>query len=452
MKRFGRTFLPTLVVAAVFVTPLLSASPASAAFLGKRAVIAVAGHKAGAGGSDIWFLSGSGARVENATRGFGPAVHDPTFSPEGGPHIAFVANGDVFAVDRESPGGGHRVHRITGGSGRDRQPSFDVTGGKIVFARTTRGGVPRLLVANLSGTKVQALDYPKGSHHAIRGSDPAWAPYQTEVAYVRSTSNGAQIWVASVDGRTAPRYVANGTAPNWAPLGDQIAFVHGGNLYVVSSKGGQPKPVDLHLTAPSDRNPAWSPDPSGVITFDRGTGVIYEVNPYALAPRAHALRKSGKWSHADWQPACNILGRRGNHVLKGTSRPELICAHKGNDTIYAGRGGDRIYAGGGNDKVYGGGGNDFVEAGTGTDFIDGGPGNDHIEGGTGNDRIRDAGRGSGSDVLKGESGTDVMVADDGVRGNDNIDGGSQTDTCTVDNRTNVVPGDFVWECERITVG
>ena len=212
------------------------------------------------------------------------------------------------------------------------------------------------------------------------------------------------------------------------------------------------KPVDIDLVSQESVEQIWCSRQHAVITFDRGTGVIYEVNPYAVAPRAHALRKSGKWSHADWQPACNILGRRGNHVLKGTSRPELICAHKGNDTIYAGRGGDRIYAGGGNDKVYGGGGNDFVEAGTGTDFIDGGPGNDHIEGGTGNDRIRDAGRGSGSDVLKGESGTDVMVADDGVRGNDNIDGGSQTDTCTVDNRTNVVPGDFVWECERITVG
>jgi Ca2+-binding RTX toxin-like protein len=190
-----------------------------------------------------------------------------------------------------------------------------------------------------------------------------------------------------------------------------------------------------------------------VITFDRGTGVIYSVDPDAVVPQAHALRNTGKWSHADWQPVCNIFGKSGrNNVLRGTSRPELICAHKGNDTIYAGGGDDRIYAGGGNDKIYAGGGNDVVEAGQGGDYINGGSGNDHIEGGPSSDRIVDRGRGSGADVLKGEGGGDVLLAEDGIRGNDNVDAGPQTDSCTVDNRTAVVPGDFVWQCERIRVG
>jgi hemolysin type calcium-binding protein len=451
MRRIGRLFMPTALVAGVMISPLLTASPASAAFVGKRAVMAVAGHRTGAKGSDIWLLSSTGARLDNVTRGFSPAVNAPTFSPEGGPHIAFVAHGDIFAVDRLSPGGGHRVHRVTSGPDRDAQPAWDVTGGKVVFARTPRGGGPRLLIANLSGTKVQALDYPRGSQTAIRGSDPAWAPYQTEIAYVRSTSNGPQIWVASGDGRIAPRYLTDGAAPNWSPLGDQIAFIRGGNLYVVSSSGGSPKSVDLHLNAPGDRNPAWSPDPGGVITFDRGTGIIYSVDPDVLVPRAHALRNTGRWYHADWQPVCNITGRNGNNVLHGTSKPELICAHKGNDTIYAGGGGDRIYAGGGNDRIYLGGGDDFVEGGLGSDYIRGGAGNDHIEGGPSNDRIVDRGSSSGADVLKGEGGGDVILADDGVRGNDKVDAGPDTDTCTVDNRTSVAPGDFVWQCERVRV-
>jgi hypothetical protein len=452
MRRTARVAVPMVLVAGVMMTPLLTASPASAAFLGKRAVMAVAGHKTGATGSDIWLLSASGARVDNITRSFAPAASQPAFSPEGGPHIVFVARGDLYVADRQSPGGGHQVHRVTRGNDKDAQPSFDVTGGKIVFARTPRHKEPRLLIANLSGSKVQALDYPKGSHTAVRGSDPAWAPYQSEIAYVRSTSKGPQIWVASMDGRTAPRYVTDGTAPNWSPLGNQIAFTRGGNLYVVSSRGGTGKPVNMHLTAPADRNPAWSPDPGGVITFDRGTGVIYQVDPDAAVPQAHALRKTGKWGHADWQPVCNINGKSGSNVLRGTSRPELICARKGNDTIYAGGGGDRIYAGGGNDKVYMGTGSDFVEAGIGNDYVRGGSGNDHVEGGPGADRIVDQGKGSGSDVLKGEGSGDVILADDGVRGNDSIDAGPQTDRCTVDNRTSVVPGDFVWQCERIRVG
>src|SRR5438132_13718368 len=204
MRRTARLFLPALVVAGVVISPLLAASPASAAFLGKRAVMAVAGHKTGATGLDIWLLSANGARMENVTGSFAPAAYSPVFSPEGGPHIAFVSNGDLFAADRESPGGGHNVHRLTGGPDRDGQPAFDVTGGKVVFSRRTNGGPPRLLIVNLSGTKLLPLDYPRGSNTAIRGSDPAWSPEQSEIAYVRSTSNGSEIWVASVDGRTAP--------------------------------------------------------------------------------------------------------------------------------------------------------------------------------------------------------------------------------------------------------
>jgi hypothetical protein len=414
--------------------------------------MAVSGHKTGARGSDIWLLSSKGRRLDNITRSFAPAATQPAFSPEGGPHIAFVAHSDIYAVDRFSPGGGHNVHRLTSGPSRDSQPAWDVTGGKVVFTRTPRGGEPRLLISNLSGSKLQALDYPKGSNRAVHGSDPAWSPDQREVAYVRSTKQGPEVWVASADGRIAPRFVASGAAPNWSPLGDQIAFTRGGNLFVVSSSGGTPKPVDVNVSGHADRNPAWSPDPGGVITFDRGAGIIYVVNPEAAVPSASALSKTGKWSHPDWQPVCNIQGTNGNDVLRGTSKPELICGRLGNDRIYAGGGNDNIYAGGGNDAIYGGGGADFIEAGLGSDYLNGGPGDDHLEGGGSNDRIVDTGSHSGSDVIKGEEGADVIIADDGVRGNDNIDAGSQSDSCRVDNRTSVVPGDFVWQCERVTVG
>src|SRR5919197_4719056 len=173
MRRTARLIATALFGAGVMISPLFSASPAQAAFLGRRAVMAVAGHKAGGSGSDIWLLSTTGARLGNITGSFAPRASSPAFSPEGGPHIAFVANGDIYAVDRKSPGGGNMVHRLTRGSDHDAQPSFDVTGGKIVFARTPRGGRPRLLISNLSGTKIKPLDYPRGSQTAIRGSDPA---------------------------------------------------------------------------------------------------------------------------------------------------------------------------------------------------------------------------------------------------------------------------------------
>jgi len=160
-----------------------------------------------------------------------------------------------------------------------------------------------------------------------------------------------------------------------------------------------------------------------------------------------------------------LIGSRAGDVLTGrVTRPDLIEARGGNDTVYGLGGNDTILTGIGLDVAYGGSGNDLItdagptnpnfEADTlfggpgndtligkdGDDHLFGGPGNDKLDGGEGNDSLVG---GDGNDTLLGRSGHDTLVGgngndllrgfawDDllqGNGGNDTLTGGAGRDT------------------------
>jgi hypothetical protein len=454
----------------VALGPILTARPASAAFLGKRNVIAVSGPQQDGSGNDIYLMGLSGRRVQNLTMGRLSNAVEPTFSPEGGPHIAFVNKpvnggpGDIVVIDRDSPGSGlSRYVRLPMNNGADDgEPAWSPSGGKIAFTRTVKGGTPTIFTTNLRGelSKTGALDCCKGSGglHAIHGTEPAWSPDSSQIAYVTPGST-KEIWIASVDGSRREFQLTAGDQPNWSPRGDHITFVRGGSVFVAhlnpmhTGLAATPRLVDDRSHSKTrDQNPAYSPDVGGVVTFDRGDGVIYRVSPGARRPQVSRLSSTSfpRISHADWMPDCNVKARPTVGTVldeRGKGGPLLICGKKGNDTIYGTGKGDRIFGGAGNDIIYAGGGDDFVLGGQGGDHnvIYGGAGSDHLEGGTGPDRIVDTS--SGRDVLKGQDGNDMIVANDGKKGNDNVDGGIGTDNCSVDNLPSDYTGDFVWGCE-----
>ena len=454
------------------VAPFASAAPASAAFLGKRSVIAVSAPQQDHSGNDIYLMSQRGTKVQNLTLGRLANAVDPSFSPEGGPHIVFVAKpvnggrGDIVVIDRDSPGSvTSRYVRLpmNTSAADDEQPAWSPSGGKIVFTRTVNGGAPTIFTTNLRGdrSKTEALDCCKGGdRHLIHGTEPAWSPDSSKIAYVRPGPQ-SEIWVASVDGSRKEFKLTDGDQPNWSPVGDHITFVRGGSLYVAhlnamgTGLASSPRKLDDRSGGKTnDRAPAYSPDPGGVITFDRGDGVIYRVNPSARSPQVYRLSATGfpRVSHADWMPDCNMKAAptRGSLLdARGRRGPLLICGKKGNDHIFGTGRGDRIFGGAGDDVINAGGGDDFVLGGMGGDHnvIYGGPGSDHLEGGVGSDRIEDAS--PGRDVIKGQDGNDTIIADDGKRGNDNVDGGIGSDVCSVDNPPSDYRGDFVWSCETI---
>ena len=111
MRRLARLATQALVVTGVMVAPLIAAAPqAQAAFVGKNGFIAFAGDRH-TGKSDIWVINASGGGAKDLTAGNGLQDSSPSVSPEGGPHIAWVAArcsggcpGDIWVMDSR---GGH---------------------------------------------------------------------------------------------------------------------------------------------------------------------------------------------------------------------------------------------------------------------------------------------------------------------------------------------------------
>ena len=140
------------------------------------------------------------------------------------------------------------------------------------------------------------------------------------------------------------------------------------------------------------------------------------------------------------------LGGRGNDVLVGDNRLNILFGGGGDDVL-RGRGGliDFLAGERGNDEVSGGNGRfDFIEGGRGNDVlrggfgedgIDAGPGHDLIAGGPGGDQIM---AGPGRDRVFAGGGSDRIFARDGAR--DTIAGGAGHDSALVDERLDRVFG------------
>ncbi len=479
-RRWGR--LAVLAVSANAALSLVAPQPAHAAWLGERGVIAFAGHSASSSKSSIWFVNADGSGLSERTPNDGRNDLDPAFSPEGGPHVVYVGRpknggpGDLFVIDRYPPGGGlpKPINLTSKLDGDAEHPAFSPSGGKIAFDYTVRDGPTRIWTSSLSGLVQEALTCCRANVGGpvdvpIEGSQPAWSPDSTTIAYVAPDPQNPSvqgIWLAAYDRRTPPVFLTDGRQPNWSPLGDKLVYVRDGNLWVANPNTRSPDPQAITKEPPAiqDSQPAWTPDsthrPSwkespGSVIFVREDGVWrVRASPAPEVGIKESTRISSPeytTSGADWQPRCSNKKPKRGAVIKGTAEPDLLCGGRGNDRITGFGGADRIFAGQGHDVVHAGPGNDFVLGGVGTDgdVIYGGGGNDHIEGTQGPDKIYDYGRGSGSDMISAGDASDWIVAWDGIRGNDRIDGGDGNDTCVVDNtdQGHTSGADFVWSCE-----
>lgn len=119
------------------------------------------------------------------------------------------------------------------------------------------------------------------------GSDhsPVFSPDGERFAFTSDRTGSNQIWVSRRDGSDATQLTSLGNqsagSPRWSPDGAWIAFdvwaANQSKIYVVSSRGGPPRPVSLE---PGEGwNPAWSPDGQWIyFTSDRsGESEIWKM-------------------------------------------------------------------------------------------------------------------------------------------------------------------------------
>jgi Tol biopolymer transport system component len=93
-------------------------------------------------------------------------------------------------------------------------------GKRIAFTTFTRDVGEEVSVMNADGTKARKL---------IDGSEPAWSPDGSRIAFVHGGMPGSQIFVIRADGSrshalTPPGQQTYVTTPVWSPHGREIAF------------------------------------------------------------------------------------------------------------------------------------------------------------------------------------------------------------------------------------
>ena len=112
------------------------------------------------------------------------------------------------------------------------------------------------------------------------------------IAYVRDRVTkrpyyGSELWVMRADGSgkrlvpTNPYY--DDTSPSWSPDGRHMVFAHrphgsSPNIWVIGSRGAQPRPLTRGARGPGDQSPAWSPDGRKILfTSPRDHGLASEI-------------------------------------------------------------------------------------------------------------------------------------------------------------------------------
>ena len=247
----------------------------------------------------IYVMNSDGSDVRRVTDTLpGIANRYPAFSPDS-TRIAFIRDDGndhalyVVGID------GWGLERITDSAEGLAEPAWSPDGTRIAFML---GYDPTLgSQANLSACppEIYVIDLGTGIRlnptRGLGGTDPAWSPDGTRIAFSTSRDENYEIYTAAPDGNHPQRLTDTPWAeadPAWSPDGSRIAYTahlfQGGfgcgfmptglaavasqgtpSVYIMNTDGTNQ--TELPRTT-GGREPAWSPDSSRIALVINGRG------------------------------------------------------------------------------------------------------------------------------------------------------------------------------------
>ena len=365
-------------------------------------------------------------------------VEVPGVDPRTGPAVAFLADGQPYALVAGSegvrsfslprfPAEGPRSAPLGGIPGSVAAP---VNAGGLEPGRPGSGtgeSAGLYVAATEQGlTRVHRLAR-SGDQLVVRGSSPPLAGTTAPalaLAFEVVGSVAGPGWIVVTTGDALHVLDARSLQPRGDVAGTfrRTVAAAAGRLAYVAQDGGAPEAVDLVRARALDggqfstRGLRSATRSSGQPALSRGM-VVFGSDAGVVTYRTRCA-----------------------NALNGTERADELAGGVAGDTINGGPGSDALSGGAGDDCLAGGSGRDRLNGGSGADTIAGGDGDDRVNGGDGDDVLRgDLGR----DSVSGGKGNDTLDTRDGVR--DTMLCGPGRDTVRADRRDRVGR-----DCERVS--